>query len=706
MEEQAADDLTESEDDSDESGQGRDIVDFDSEVELDTDDDAEHDSEWERDIDDEEFTAKLTRWLEENGDDANDGEWLSSAARKAKRRKKNNIGARPKTYVKLCDRASQSERSQSRHRAEIKSRRFLEEFGFTCEPAPKSHPSIPIVTQQSQPMQPHECDPVPEAAPIPTEPECAGEAEGVDESVATVHEGEEDVMMGTEEQARGADQLDDAPAEVGDPSEDDFEDEEMEECIWQGPVHPGFLPRDWKELREQIKIDLKKKNLPRSQYNQLLLLRCFANTLLKGLGWLAASKQVAFAWHEKEGHWFARRLRALARHYQQYERLPDEKRGGARKGRTLLLHGGVEMAARAWLNAQKVGSITPRLFQDALNKEILPALDVSLKKPLCERTARRWLGKLGWRRTLVRKGVYMDGHERADVREHRDNDFLPTMLAFESRMTKYQLKDGKLEPNPPTLGPGEKEIIAIFQDESTMHGHEYQPSLWLREGENVLRKKGRGRLIHISDFVTEVSGRLVIRNADGEIVEDARTIIYPGTNGDAWWDHEQLLSQVERAIAIFNKAHPGKQALFIFDQSSAHATLGPDALRAFDMNKSNGGKQRRQKDTIIPQNNPAPEFRGRPQRMTLDNGEAKGLQQVLEERGFDVKGLRAKCKRVCAFESQGCCMARLLSQQDDFKNQISLLETKIRAAGHECLFLPKFHCELNPIEMVGGRELI
>ena len=29
---------------------------------------------------------------------------------------------------------------------------------------------------------------------------------------------------------------------------------------------------------------------------------------------------------------------------------------------------------------------------------------------------------------------------------------------------------------------------------------------------------------------------------------------------------------------------------------------------------------------------------------------------------------------------------------DDFVNQVSLLETLIKEAGHECIFLPKFHC--------------
>ncbi|OJA13487.1 hypothetical protein AZE42_08411 [Rhizopogon vesiculosus] len=31
-----------------------------------------------------------------------------------------------------------------------------------------------------------------------------------------------------------------------------------------------------------------------------------------------------------------------------------------------------------------------------------------------------------------------------------------------------------------------------------------------------------------------------------------------------------------------------------------------------------------------------------------------------------------------------------------------MLETLIKKAGHECIFLPKFHCELNPIEMYWG----
>ena len=48
-------------------------------------------------------------------------------------------------------------------------------------------------------------------------------------------------------------------------------------------------------------------------------------------------------------------------------------------------------------------------------------------------------------------------------------------------------------------------------------------------------------------------------------------------------------AQVKHAIEVFEKAHPNCVALFIFDQSSTHASLGPDALKASEMNKSDGG---------------------------------------------------------------------------------------------------------------------
>ena len=216
-----------------------------------------------------------------------------------------------------------------------------------------------------------------------------------------------------------------------------------------------------------------------------------------------------------------------------------------------------------------------------------------------------------------------------------------------------------------------------------------------------MQKKGKGCIIHISGFINAEDGCLALHDKLGEIVEEAREIIYPGANGsDAWWDTEQLLKQVKCAVWIFEAVHPDCVALFIFDQSSAHVSLPPDTLKALEMNKSNEGKQCKQCDTVIPQTNLAVKHCGKLQKMTLPNGQAKGLQQVLEEHGFNIQKMCAKCTPVCPWENTDCCMGQLLSKQDDFINQLLMLETIIKEAGHECVFLPKFHCELNPIETV------
>jgi hypothetical protein len=49
-----------------------------------------------------------------------------------------------------------------------------------------------------------------------------------------------------------------------------------------------------------------------------------------------------------------------------------------------------------------------------------------------------------------------------------------------------------------------------------------------------------------------------------------------------------------------------------------------------------------------------------------------------------------------------CCVSRALSQQQDFLNERPLIQHCIKAQGHICVFLPKFHCKFDPIEMYWG----
>ncbi|KAF9508771.1 hypothetical protein BS47DRAFT_1373606 [Hydnum rufescens UP504] len=206
------------------------------------------------------------------------------------------------------------------------------------------------------------------------------------------------------------------------------------------------------------------------------------------------------------------------------------------------------------------------------------------------------------------------------------------MEKFECWMVQYHGYD--LEHHEPSLRPGEKCVITQFHDESCFHANEFKKSAWLKEGTTVLQKKSCGHLIHVSDSINEEDGRLIQHNDQGQTIQDAWKIIYPGAAGDAWWDTAQLLTQVANAIDIFNVTHPECEALFIFDQSSTHALLGPNALHPFKMNKGNGGKQCKQSDTVILDYNPDISLCGKVQKMTTDSGAARGLQTVLEENGM------------------------------------------------------------------------
>jgi len=53
-------------------------------------------------------------------------------------------------------------------------------------------------------------------------------------------------------------------------------------------------------------------------------------------------------------------------------------------------------------------------------------------------------------------------------------------------------------------------------------------------------------------------------------------------------------------------------------------------------------------------------------------------------------------------EDMWCCMQCVLTLQEDFPTERPLVQLLIEDAGHICLFLPRFHCELNPIEMLWG----
>jgi len=196
---------------------------------------------------------------------------------------------------------------------------------------------------------------------------------------------------------------------------------------------------------------------------------------------------------------------------------------------------------------------------------------------------------------------------------------------------------------PPALKPGEQERHVIAHDEVCFHANNLSQTEWVAGGKQPLRQKGRGRIIHVSDFIIECAGRLCLTESEqeaqmklpcvpdiepipaessqpietpntptvtkgaktkvakrgvkkgfkkGTLLDkpskptgtlakgrtfavnsnwnpttssiagegpyrlpsfDARRIIYPGANGDSWWDMPQLIAQV--SIYLYDSCH-------------------------------------------------------------------------------------------------------------------------------------------------------
>ena len=187
--------------------------------------------------------------------------------------------------------------------------------------------------------------------------------------------------------------------------------------------------------------------------------------------------QIARQWMDSVDTHFARKICFLARHYQLFEQLPPQKRGKY-LNRSLLNDEQVQTAARTYLTKLPTGEVTPSRFARMLNERILPSLGYNLRGNLSERTARRWLVRLGWRNKLLRKGVYMDGHERPDVVEYRNHTFLPLMVSYQEKMVKWEEEGSELVRIDPMLRLGKKRIVGLFQDESSFHANEYKRTIW------------------------------------------------------------------------------------------------------------------------------------------------------------------------------------------------------------------------------------
>ena len=179
-------------------------------------------------------------------------------------------------------------------------------------------------------------------------------------------------------------------------------------------------------------------------------------------------------------------------------------------------------------------------------------------------------------------------------------------------------------------------------------------------------------------------------------------IIEPGKNHDGYWQATDILKQLEeKAIPVFRQMHPEARGLFVFDNSTNHGAYAADSLVAVVSSKMNlgpGGK--------FPVMRSATFVNGlgvKIEQAMHEQNVPKGLKKILLERQLWKEKLPKQCGAKFAIGANpACCAIHRLGAQPDFRAQKSILHEANGKTRHICGFLPKFYCELAPIENFWG----
>jgi hypothetical protein len=357
-----------------------------------------------------------------------------------------------------------------------------------------------------------------------------------------------------------------------------------------------------------------------------------------------------------------------------------------------------------------------------------------LNKGITERTARRWMAKMGYRWKREPKGQYKDGHEREDVVSYRQNVLLPFFSTI-SPFTRHWTSDGELlNPEPPLLG---LRVIVWVHDESTFYANDRRTLRWVHKSESAKPyAKGEGVSLMVADFVSADYGWL--RSPDGWVIStvplctclmfvyrarNARVLFKAGKNHDGYFSNTDVVAQLNKAMDLLNEFYGNEIHVFLYDNAKTHTARRPNALSARHMTvnpskdhsrnflctvKNADGSQHQ----VQMQNGAFSDSSPQSFYFPLHHPEArifKGMRLIIRERIAqgatlpDPTKLNAECRGFkCPPGRTNCCCRRILFTQPDFVAQQSMLEEVAESRGFRVIFNAKFHCELSFIEQCWG----
>ncbi|CAG8601213.1 90_t:CDS:2, partial [Scutellospora calospora] len=113
----------------------------------------------------------------------------------------------------------------------------------------------------------------------------------------------------------------------------------------------------------------------------------------------------------------------------------------------------------------------------------------------------------------VEQQVYFDGHEREDVQEYRKS-WAPRMINYRKKMDQYCGDEMEIVIPPERLEIWDSRYVMVTHDEVYFYANDDMSYVWLEDSESVIKKKGQGGSIMVSDFLCPCHGPLRLTEED------------------------------------------------------------------------------------------------------------------------------------------------------------------------------------------------
>ncbi|CAG8457140.1 15938_t:CDS:2, partial [Dentiscutata heterogama] len=252
--------------------------------------------------------------------------------------------------------------------------------------------------------------------------------------------------------------MNDEPIGSDSDSENDFEIEAIRD---HNIMSSEILNSKIEQLKEEIKSDKYSEVEKACLYTMLSYLHLVEH----GRQRVEASIIVAEA--ARKGAYHARCIRSWTINYILNRTILISRQGKHPKTWSFLWDDDILIQIKSFLRSNK-WCVNANELAKHVNEKILPGLCFDLSLMIYVRTAKKWLKTFGFEYSEVRKEMYMDRHERADVVAYHEK-FLKKIEKYEMHMIIFSGENMEEEIRPATHDI----IILVTYDEKSVHISEF-----------------------------------------------------------------------------------------------------------------------------------------------------------------------------------------------------------------------------------------